>query len=170
MSRPKRRMDNKLVATTLGWASVRKKDLTTTPHLRVPPPSPPPRGGGFGRRWNNGAKCSVLTQLTGLGLVHETRIVAQLNVTAVALDCAVRIADANDVNAAGILAEETVLEAEIADKVHFVLDLGAARVVAGGFRSPEHGRGPQLGFVLVERGIRALGHRSHRLVGLWTTL
>src|SRR4029434_4000464 len=116
------------------------------------------------REKSAGTKCSVLTQLTGLGLVHETRIVAQLNVAAVALDRAVKIADNNDVNAAGILAEKAKLEAKVAHRVHFVLDLAAAHVIAGRFRGPEHGRGPQLGLGLGERGIRGVGYWSRRLI------
>src|SRR5919109_3277764 len=137
MSSANRRTDKTNEAAPLGWASVRKKDFTSTPH-------------------------SVLTQLTRFSLIDETRIIAQLDVPAVALDRAIRIADANDINAAGVLAEEPMLEAEVADKVHFVLHFGAAHVIARRFRSPEHGRGPQLGLVLIERGIRALCHRAHR--------
>src|SRR5919109_2349088 len=99
MSSTNRRMDNTNAAAALGWASVRKKDLTITPRLVVPPPCPPLEGGRFRRGRNDGAKCSVLTQLTVLGLVHETCIIAELDVAAVALDRAVRVADADDVDA-----------------------------------------------------------------------
>src|SRR5919109_463145 len=105
MSSANRRMDKTNEAAPLGRASVRKKALTSTPH-------------------------SMLVPLIPLGLVHETRVVAQLDVAAIPLDGAVRVADAHDVSAAGVLAQEAVLEAEAADEVHLFLDLGATRVIA----------------------------------------
>src|SRR5262245_32004565 len=97
----------------------------------------------------------ILTQLAGLGLLHHPRIEPQLDVTAIALGRPVRVADANDVNAAGVLAEEPMLEAEVADKVHFLFDFSAARIINRRFWGPEHRRGPQLRLVLVERGVCA---------------
>src|SRR5438105_14356566 len=142
MSSAKRRVDSAHRAATPGWASVRKKCFTTTPRATRNAP-----GQGL-----------ILTQLAGLGLVHETRIEPQLDVAAIALDGAVRVADPHDVDTAGVLTEKPMLEAEVPDKVHFLLDLGAACIIDGRFWRPEHRRGPQLRLVLVERGVRALGH------------
>src|SRR4249920_2868304 len=120
MSSTKRRTDSKNLAATLGWASVRKKSFTTTPLAACHAP-----GQGL-----------ILAQLAGFGLLHDTRIEAQLDVVAIALDRPVRVADANDVDAAGVLTEEPVLEAEVPDKVHFSLDCGAARIIDGRFWGP----------------------------------
>src|SRR5262245_8263001 len=112
----------------------------------------------------------MLAQLAGLGLLHDTRIEAQLDIAAIALDRPVRVADPHDVDTAGVLTEESVLEAEVAYKVHFLLNFAATCIIEGRFRGPEHGRGPQLRFVLVERGVRAFGHSRHRSVRFRTTL
>src|SRR6266545_2771619 len=112
----------------------------------------------------------ILTQLASLSFLHDARIEPQLDVAAIALNRPVRVADANDVDAGGVLAQEPVLEAKIPDKVHLLLDFGAARIINRRFWGPEHGRGPQLCLVLVERGVRALGHGRYGFVCFWTTL
>ena len=112
----------------------------------------------------------MLTQLASPGLLHDARIEPQLDVAAIALERPIRVADPHNVDAAGALAEEPVLEAEVPDKVHFFFDFAAARIIHGRLWGPEHGRGPQLRLVLVERGVRALGHSRHRFVRLWTAL
>src|SRR5712691_11742629 len=154
MSSTKRRRDSKNLATTLGWASVRKKCFTTTPLAA----SNEPQSG------------LILTQLASFGLLHDARIEPQLDVAAIALHRPVRVADPHDVDAGGVLAQEPVLEAKVPDKVHFLLDFGAACIINRRFWGPEHGRGPQLCLVLVERGVRAFGHGRHGFVCLWTTL
>src|SRR5204863_9063289 len=86
----------------------------------------------------------LLFELTSLYFLHDVGSEAQLYVVFVTLRSAVRVTDTDHIHALRVFAEEAVLKAEVADKVHLLLNLRATRVFKRGLSGPEHRRSAQL--------------------------